>query len=157
MADDTVTKNKVISMHYTLRDDQGETIDSSEGEEPLSFLFGSGEIVDGLESALDGKRIGDRVEAVVPPQTAYGERVGDGPKAVPRDEFPPGVELHEGMCFDVEDDDGHTETYWIAELDEEIAHIDINHPLAGMTLHFDVEITAIREPTAEELDHGHAH
>lgn len=144
-------------MHYVLRDDEGGTIDSSEGEEPLAFLFGSGEIVEGLESELLGKVVGDKVKAVVPPQTAYGERVGDGPKGVPRAEFPPGVDLEEGLCFDVEDDDGHTETYWIVELDEDNAYIDVNHPLAGMTLHFDVEITEIREPTPEELDHGHAH
>jgi len=157
MANDTVDKGLVISMHYTLRDDQGGTIDSSEGEEPLSFLFGSGEIVEGLETELLGKCVGDKVKAVVPPQAAYGEKEGDGPKAVSRDEFPPGVELEEGLCFEVEDDDSHTETYWIVGLEEDMVHIDINHPLAGLTLHFDVEITAIRKPTAEELDHGHAH
>ena len=152
-----IEEGKVVVMHYTLCDDDGDVIDTSEGDEPLAFLFGSGEIVEGLEKQLLGKAVGDKVKAAVPPEEAYGPTEGEGPKAVPRDQFPPGVELSEGMCFDVEDDDGHTETYWIASLDEDTAFIDVNHPLAGMTLHFDVEITEIREPTAEELDHGHAH
>lgn len=157
MSEQKIEKGKVVAMHYTLRDDEGGVIDSSEGDEPMAFLVGSGEVVEGLETELLGKVVGDKVMAVVPPQAAYGESVGDGPRAVPRDDFPPGVELTEGMCFDMEDDEGQTETYWIAELDEDNVHIDINHPLAGMTLHFDVEITAIREPSPEELDHGHAH
>lgn len=158
MASAKVEENKVVSIHYTLRDEDGDVIDTSEGEEPLALLYGQGELVAGLERALLGLTVGDKLDVVVPPEDGYGLRTSEGPRSVPLDAFPEGVTVEEGMCFDVEEEeDGELQTFWVSEVREDEVLIDLDHPLAGVTLHFSVEITGVRDATPEEIEHGHAH
>jgi FKBP-type peptidyl-prolyl cis-trans isomerase SlyD len=148
---------RVVTLHYTLKDGAGKELDSSAGGEPLTYLHGSGQIVPGLEKALTGKRAGDKANVVVPPAEGYGERKGKGAQRVPRAAFAGIDEIEVGMAFDTEGDDGHSQTVWITAVEKDVVTIDLNHPLAGETLHFDVEIVAVRKATNEELSHGHVH
>lgn len=152
-----IESGKVVFFHYTLTDDSGEVIDSSEGSEPLPYLHGAGNIVPGLERQMAGKQVGDRFQAVVPPEEGYGTVEGPGPQAIPREAFPEDAELEEGMQFMAEAEDGEMIPLWVVSLDDETVIVDRNHPLAGATLHFDVHITEIRDATADEIAHGHPH
>lgn len=151
-----VAAGKIISIHYTLRDDDGDVIDRS-GDAPLDYLHGAGNIVEGLERALEGKAIGDAVKVSVAPEDGYGERDDAGVKIVPRGAFPAEIELEEGMELGMEDGDGHAMPIWITRIAGDSVTIDLNHPLAGATLHFEVEIAGLRDATAEEVEHGHPH
>ncbi len=152
----TVAAGKVISIHYTLRDDDGDVIDRS-GDEPLEYLHGAGNIVEGLEKALDGKAIGDAVKVSVPPDEGYGERDDAAVKIVPRSAFPKEIELEEGMELGMEDGDGNALPIWVTKIAGDKVTIDLNHPLAGATLHFEVKVAGLRAATAEEVEHGHPH
>ena len=148
----------VVTLEYVLRLDDGDVIDSSEEEGPLEYLHGYGQIIPGLEKALVGMSVGDRKTVVVPPDEAYGDVDMEAFEIVPRSMFPDDIELEEGLELslrDVETDEPFDAT--IAEIRETEVMLDFNHPLAGETLHFEVHIPAIREATAEELAHGHAH
>lgn len=148
----------VVTLEYVLRLDDGDVIDSSEEDGPLEYLHGYGQIIPGLEKALVGLGVGDRKTVVVPPDEAYGDVDMEAFEIVPRSMFPDDIELEEGLELslrDVETDEPFDAT--IAEIRETEVMLDFNHPLAGETLHFEVHIPAIREATAEELAHGHAH
>ncbi len=152
----TIIDGKVAFIHYTLTDDDGETIDSSRGGEPMPYLHGSESIVPGLERQLAGKAVGDRITAVVDPEEGYGPKSGRPPQPVPREVFE-GVEPQAGMPLVVEDDDGQQMQLWIDSVSDDAVMLSPDHPLAGVTLHFDVEIMEIRDATESELTHGHAH
>ena len=154
---DTISAGKVVALHYTLRDKAGELIDGSEENDPLFYLHGAENLVPGLESALEGHKVGDKLSVTVEPDDAYGQRQGPGPQAVPRDAFPDDAELEEGMPFCVENDEGEEVDLWISSVEADQVFVDVNHPLAGVTLCFDVEILSIRDATAEEQVHGHPH
>jgi FKBP-type peptidyl-prolyl cis-trans isomerase SlyD len=154
---ETITAGKVVALHYTLRDDQGVLIDGSAGGDPLSYLHGAENLVPGLENALEGHKVGDKLSVTVLPQDGYGMREGPGPQSVPRDAFPEDAELEEGMPFCVENEDGEEIELWIARVEDSEVFVDVNHPLAGVTLCFDVEVVSIRDATAEEQVHGHPH
>jgi FKBP-type peptidyl-prolyl cis-trans isomerase SlyD len=151
-----VADGTVVTMHYTLKDPQGEVLDSSSGREPLSYLHGASNIVPGLERQLAGKRVGDTVAAEVPPAEGYGERQGP-PQPVERSAFPEGSELAPGMQVVAEGPDGKSFPLWIVEVTDDKVMVDANHPLAGVTLHFDVEITELRAASEQEKAHGHPH
>ncbi|MFO0633742.1 MAG: peptidylprolyl isomerase [Nannocystaceae bacterium] len=151
-----VTANKVVTIHYTLRNDAGEVLDSSDGGDPLVYLHGAGNIVPGLESQLEGRGKGDALQATVAPQDAYGPKSPGGPKAIPKSAFS-GMEVAAGMTFVVEDEDGDPMPLRVVEVRGDTVMVDMDHPLAGETLHFQVEIVDVREATAEELLHGHVH
>lgn len=152
----TIAAKKVVSIHYTLTSGDGEELDSSAGGEPLAYLHGADNIVPGLERQLEGKAVGEKVKAVVPPHEAYGEHSGMAPQPVPRSAFE-GAEPQEGMPLVLEDDEGNEAQFWIAEVHDEVVMLSPDHPLAGVTLCFDVEVVEIRDATDEELAHGHAH
>lgn len=152
-----IEAGKVVFFHYTLTDESGTVIDSSEGSEAMPYLHGSDNIVPGLERRMQGRAVGDRFKAIVPPEEGYGVQEGPGPQAVSRDIFPEDAELEEGMQFSAEDDDGETFPLWIVSIEGDTVVVDANHPLAGVTLHFDVEIVDIRDATEEEVAHGHPH
>ena len=156
MSDDIVTTGKVVLFHYTLRDEDGDEIDSSEGAEPLPYLHGAGNIVPGLERQMTGRKVGDSFQAVVPPEEGYGRREGQ-PQQVPRAAFPDDAEIEEGMQFMAQSEDGEMIPLWVAAIEEDFVFVDPNHPLAGVTLHFAVEIVGIRDATDEERGHGHPH
>jgi FKBP-type peptidyl-prolyl cis-trans isomerase SlyD len=152
-----IADDKVVSLHYTLRDDDGDVIDSSSDGEPLEYLHGAGNIVPGLERQLAGKRIGDRLTAVVKPEDGYGLPEGPGPQAVPRGSFPDDVELEEGLQFFAHGPDGEEFPLWVVGVEKDTVVVDSNHPLAGVTLHFEVEVIGLRDATADEKEHGHPH
>ena len=143
--------------HYTLTDDDGAVIDSSSGREPMAYLHGHHNIVPGLESQMEGKAAGDTFDAVVAPADAYGEVHGPGPQPVPRDQFPPDAQLAVGMGFHAQGSDGKPMVLFITEIQDDQVFVDNNHPLAGKTLHFAIEIVDVRAGTEDEKTHGHAH
>jgi len=151
-----VAKHKVVTIDYTLTDDQGTVIDSSQDAEPLAYIQGVGSIIPGLESALEGKSTGENVKVSIPPEEGYGERQDALLQAVPRDRFDVEGEIEVGMRFQTMSEQG-AQVVTVAAVDDENVTIDANHPLAGETLNFDVTVVEVREASAEEIDHGHAH
>jgi FKBP-type peptidyl-prolyl cis-trans isomerase SlyD len=154
---DLVAAGKVVSIKYTLRDDDGDVIDSTDDGEPLAYLQGADNIVPGLEKQLFGKRVGDKLTAVVAPAEGYGVPEGPGPQAVPRASFPESVELEEGLQFFARGPGGEQMPLWVVDVSDDTVMVDANHPLAGVTLHFEVEVVGIRDATADEQAHGHPH
>ena len=148
---------KVVQVHYALKSDDGEQIESSFGGEPLTYLHGAENIIPGLETAISGHVAGDRVATTVAPADGYGERNRPGPEAVPRAAFPAELDIQPGMRFVTDAPDGTPIPVWVADVEDETVHIDFNHPLAGETLNFDVEVVSVRDATEEELQHGHPH
>jgi len=151
-----IAANKVVTISYTLRDDDGEIIDSSDDGAPLVYLHGATNIVPGLEEELEGVAQGDSIKASIPPEKGYGPRIGES-QEVPRNLFPAEAELVAGMQVVAHDDEGRQVPFFITGIGEETVTVDPNHPLAGETLHFDVKIEALRDATDEEVAHGHPH
>jgi FKBP-type peptidyl-prolyl cis-trans isomerase SlyD len=146
-----IGKNKVVSMDYTLTDNSGKVIDTSKGREPLSYLHGGGGIIPGLENALEGKAKGDQVKVKVSPEQGYGVRNENQVQDVPISAF-----IRPGMQVQAQTAQG-PRVVTVVSVPNGTVKIDANHPLAGVELNFDVKITDIREATAEEVQHGHAH
>lgn len=149
--------NLVVSMHYTLTDDDKNVLDSSEGHEPMAYLHGAQNIIPGLESALTGKVEGDKVQVRVEAAEGYGEPSPDLIQKVPLSAFQGVDKVEAGMRFETASPDGHAQLIVVKEVEGEDVTIDANHPLAGVALNFDVEIVGVREATQEEIDHGHVH
>jgi FKBP-type peptidyl-prolyl cis-trans isomerase SlyD len=154
---DTIAAGKVVALRYTLRDEAGVWIDGSEDGEPLDYLHGAENLVPGLEAALLGHKVGDKLSVTVQPEDAYGPKQGPGPQPVPREAFPVDAEVEEGMPFTVENEDGEEIDLWVVRVEGDQVYVDANHPLAGVTLCFDVEVLSIRAATVEEQVHGHPH
>lgn len=153
-----VAEGKVVSFHYTLTSDQTEgVVDSSDGREPMPYLHGAGNIVPGLEARLLGKASGDKVTAEVPPSEAYGDRQEGLTQTVPRTSFPEDAPLQPGMQVMAETPEGQRIPLWLASVSDTEVTVDPNHPLAGHTLTFEVEIVEIRDATEDEKSHGHPH
>lgn len=142
---------KVVAMDYTLSLDSGEVVDSSEGKTPLEFVFGTGEVIPGLEQELEGLEEGAEKKVTLSPQDGYGERNPAMILVLPVDRFPQEIELEVGMILYARGPDGQTLPFRVVEIKEGLATIDFNHPLAGENLHFHVKIRGVREATAEEL------
>jgi FKBP-type peptidyl-prolyl cis-trans isomerase SlyD len=153
-----VADGLVVSLAYSLRLDDGEEIDSAASDEPLVYLHGARNIIPGLEQALTGLKIGDARQVSVIPVDAYGDFDPDAFELVPYDSFPADVDLEEGMGLRMVDNSTgrHVEAQ-ISELRDDGALLDLNHPLAGETLHFNVEIVGLRRATTDEIAHGHVH
>lgn len=152
-----IKKNSVVTLKYCLKNTEGLELDHSDEDEPLSYLHGSGQIVPGLETALSGLKIGDKKAVTIAPTEAYGEVVPDLRIKVERANFPKEKPVEEGMQFVAEVAGGHQQPFMVQKVEGDFVYLDGNHPLAGQTLCFDVEILAVREATKEELTHGHAH
>lgn len=151
-----VQSGHVVTMHYTLSDDSGRTIESTRGSDPLDYLHGVGQIIPGLEKALDGSAVGRKASLTVPPDQAYGTHDASAMVRVPLDELPADLEVAPGVEVQAETPDGPL-TFRVVSIEGSEAVLDGNHPLAGKTLTFDVEILAVRAATPDELRHGHAH
>ena len=151
-----IQKNCVVSMHYTLKDDSGNVLDSSEGREPLSFLQGAHNIIRGLEDALEGHTTGDKLEVTVEPKDGYGVVQEHLIQQVPKEAFAAIPNLEVGMRLQAETEQGPVPVM-VSAIEETHVTVDGNHELAGAHLHFSIEITDVREATQEEIDHGHAH
>ena len=152
-----IENDRVVSIHYTLTDDSGETLDSSQGGDPLNYLHGKGNIIPGLESALAGKEAGAELKVDVPPEQGYGPRQPELIQSVPREAFQGVEKIEPGMQFQTQTPEGNQQIVTVVGVEEASVQIDANHPLAGATLHFDVTVVNVREATAEELAHGHVH
>ena len=151
-----IADRTVASFHYTLTDDAGTVIDSSRGRTPLTYLHGAGNIVPGLEKELAGRKQGDSFNVVVPPEEGYGMPNPMMVQVVPREAFQ-GVEtLEVGMEFQAQTPQGPMSVA-ISKIDGDEVTVDGNHPLAGQTLHFAIEVTSVRDASLEELTHGHVH
>ncbi len=146
----------VVSIHYTLKDEEGTVIDSSEGAEPLSYLHGAGNIIPGLEHALNGKTAGESLQVVVEPAHGYGEYQAELLQVVPREAFQGVEEIQPGMAFTAQAADGSQRRIVVRDVEGDDVTVDANHELAGVDLHFSVEVVDVREATSEEIDHGHA-
>lgn len=156
MRRDTVQDGLVVSMDYILTVD-GEVLDSSDDEGPLQFLAGYDNIVTGLEREMIGMKIGESKDVVVRAEDGYGEFDEEAFMEVPRTEFPEDMKLEEGMELHITDEDDQHQAAYVTGFDDKTVQLDLNHPLAGAELHFTVKVVALREPTDEELDHGHVH
>ncbi len=151
-----IAKHKVVTIDYTLTDDSGTIIDSSEGREPLAYIQGMNNIIPGLEAALEGKVAGDQLNVAIPPDQAYGERNDSLRQEVPKDRFDGAEDLEVGMQFHAQTEAGPL-VVTVVGIEGDTVTVDGNHPLAGMTLTFDVKVVEVREASSEELDHGHVH
>jgi len=151
-----IADETAVLIHYSVTNDVGDILDSSTGDEPLAYIHGQGDLVPGLEKALQGKAAGDRVQVVVSPEEGYGEHDPDKIQTVPRDAFDEDTQLEPGMRFQAESDEGDVMVEVTAVQGDEVT-VDANHPFAGKTLHFDVQVLAVRAATQEELAHGHIH
>jgi len=152
-----ITDGKVVYFHYTLTNPEGEILDSSQDREPLGYLHGAQNIVPGLEQQLTGRSVGESLTAVVPPASGYGIRNDEAVHSLPKSAFPEDMEIHPGMPIALEAEGGAVVHCFIISIEEETVVLDANHPLAGVTLHFDVEITGMRDANEEEKQHGHPH
>jgi FKBP-type peptidyl-prolyl cis-trans isomerase SlyD len=145
-----VADGAVVSLSYEVTDENGEVLDRNRGDDPLDYLHGHGNILPGLENALEGAEEGDRLDVTVEPSEAYGEKDPAAVFCLPRENFPDDVAIQPGMQFAAETSEGTTRFTVIETAEEEIT-VDANHPLAGKTLSFDVEVVGVREATEEEL------
>ena len=153
----TIDDGRVVSIQYTLTDDEKTVLDSTEESGPMDYLHGAENIIPGLEDALDGKTVGDKLKVRVDPEDGYGEVYTELMQVVDIAAFE-GVESVEvGMEFESESEEGEFEMVAVKSIDGNEVTIDANHPLAGVTLNFDVEVIGVREATAEEIEHEHVH
>ena len=155
-----VVPQKVVSVSYTLTDDGGEVVDIAEEAEPMIYLHGAGQLIPGVESALDGRGIGDEIEVDLSPEEGYGEYEEELRMDFPRELFAEleeeSGELEIGQELEIELD-GVELLVTVEEIGEEAITVDANHELAGLGLHFAGKVLAIRDATPEEIEHGHAH
>lgn len=153
----TVKKDKVVEMHYTLKNDAGDVIDSSQGKDPMPFLQGHGNIIPGLEKALEGMKVGETCDVSVEPEQGYGAHHPEGIQEIPMSALQGIDNLEVGMQLQSQDEQGNPFVVHVKEIKDDSIIIDANHPLAGETLHFNVSIEAVRDASKEELEHGHVH
>ena len=152
----SITKNSVVAFAYTLTDDDDAVIDSADVGEPLVYLHGYGQLIAGMENALGGREAGDRFSIALPPEDAYGVYDENLAGAVPRSAFEGADEVEVGIQFQMEFPGG-LRVVTISALNDQHVTVDGNHPLAGETLHFDIEVVSIRPATKDEIEHRHAH
>ncbi|MBA3938770.1 MAG: peptidylprolyl isomerase [Planctomycetes bacterium] len=156
-----IAKNAVVSFTYQVATAEGEEVDRSEAGHPLVYLHGHGQIISGLEAALIGHKAGDKVKATIAPEQAYGAHEPELDLQVPVEVFPEAAraQVKPGFRFKAEHPtlQGSEVVFTVHQVKEGQAYVSGNHPLAGKTLQFNVEIIEVRQPTADELSHGHAH
>ena len=152
-----ISDKHVVSMNYTLKDDQGKVLDTSENRDPLKFIVGAGMIIPGLEKELQGKEKGDTLSVTLQPKDGYGEYDEAQMVDVPKTQFQEGTDIKAGMQVQAQNSEGDVQVLTVKEIKGDNVTLDANHPLAGQTLHFDVQIDDVREATDEEVEHKHVH
>ncbi len=151
-----IMADRVVLIHYTLKDDNGAVLDSSAGGEPLAYIQGHGNLVPGLEKALEGQQEGSTLAVSIAPADGYGVRDEGLIQRVPKRSLQGAGELKKGMQFQARTEDG-MRLFTVTAVVGDMVTLDGNHPLADQTLNFDVEVVTVREATGEELEHGHVH
>ena len=151
-----IAADRVVTIHYTLKDDDGAVLDSSAGGDPLAYIQGHGNIVAGLEKALEGRQDGNTLTVVVPAAEGYGIRNEALIQRVPKRALQGSGAIQKGMQFQARTEDG-MRLFTVTAIVGDMVTLDGNHPLADQTLHFDIRVVGVREATAEELEHGHVH
>ncbi|MFQ5451843.1 MAG: peptidylprolyl isomerase [Nitrospinaceae bacterium] len=152
-----IKKDSVVSLSYILKNENGEELDRSETADPLTYMHGHGQIVPGLENALEGLTVGEKKEVSVSPRDGYGEVIPQLKMKVNRDKFPADANIEPGMQFTAKTEDDKQIPFTVQAVEGDEVMLDGNHPLAGEKLHFSVEVIEVRHATAEELQHGHVH
>jgi FKBP-type peptidyl-prolyl cis-trans isomerase SlyD len=152
-----IAKHKVATIDYTLTNPNGDVLDTSKGGQPLTYMHGVGGIIPGLESALEGKSKGEQISVTVPPDQAYGHRNDQLVQDVPRKMFQGVTDIREGMQFRAQGPQGQQQVVTVVGVQPDTIRIDANHPLAGVTLKFDVNVVDVRDATQDEIAHGHVH
>ena len=155
MSELAIADGTVGIFHYTLHNGDGELLDSSAGRQAMPYLHGAKNIIPGLEAALVGKVAGDKIQVVIPPKDGYGEHDGREPQRIRRKELPSGHDFQPGMPMRAEISEGQFVQLWVTRVEGAWVWLTSNHPLAGVELHFDVEIVGVRSALQVELDHGH--
>ncbi|HEY5690995.1 MAG TPA: peptidylprolyl isomerase [Cyclobacteriaceae bacterium] len=148
----TVSKDSVVSIHYTLRDNDGNILDSSSGRDPLNYIHGRGNLIIGMEEGIEGKSNGDQFSLKIAPEKGYGLKNDQLVQKVPLKSFGD-QKVEAGMQFNAQN--GQVVT--VTEVGQDAVTVDGNHPLAGVALNFEVEVVGVRKATQEEIDHGHVH
>jgi FKBP-type peptidyl-prolyl cis-trans isomerase SlyD len=151
-----IAADRVVTIHYTLKDDSGTVLDSSAGGEPLVYIQGHGNLIAGLEKALEGKKSGHALAISIAPADGYGVRDEALIQRVPRRALQPSGEIRKGMQFQARTDNG-MRMFTVTAVVGDMVALDGNHPLADKTLHFDVQVVDVREASSEEMEHGHVH
>ena len=151
-----IEKNRVVQIHYTLKNDQGEVLDSSAGNDPLPYIHGMGALIPGLEKELLGKQAGDKFTTVIAPADGYGDYNEDQVFQVSADDFDEEDQLEVGMQVQLDSENGPA-IATVTKIEGDEVTLDLNHPLAGESLHFEVEVIDVRQATTQELNHGHVH
>ncbi|MBC52361.1 MAG: peptidylprolyl isomerase [Gammaproteobacteria bacterium] len=151
-----IGKNAVVSINYTLTNDAGEVMDTSEGREPLTYLHGANNLIPGLEKEMEGKSTGQSFKVTIPPSEAYGESNPELVQTLSKDMFKGVDKVEPGMGFTAQGPQGEQHIV-VTAVDGDQVTIDANHPMAGKTLHFAVEIVNVRDASEEEIEHGHVH
>ncbi len=152
-----IEQNSVVTINYTLKNAGGEIIDKSEAGEPLGYIHGHGNLVPGLERAIEGRQAGDSFDVVVSAEDGYGPRRPEAVVEIPRGQLPGGAEPEVGMQLMAGSPEGGAMPLTLIAIGEEFVTADANHPLAGQELHFSIAIATVRSATEEELSHGHVH
>jgi len=153
----SIADGHVVTLHYRLTLDDGSIADESFGGEPLVYLHGSHNIVPGLERQLEGKEAGAKCDVSVSPEEGYGQYDPTLDQTVPRSAFPADAQLSVGIAFQAQDQNGQPITLWIRQIEGDQITVSPNHPMAGQTLNFSIEVLEVREATPQEKEHGHAH
>jgi FKBP-type peptidyl-prolyl cis-trans isomerase SlyD len=151
-----ISADKVVLIHYTLKDDAGTVLDTSAGGEPLAYIQGHGNLVSGLEKALEGKQDGNSIAVSVDPAEGYGKHDAGLIQRVPKRTLQGAGEIKKGMQFQARTEDG-MRVFTVTGVVGDMVTLDGNHPLADKTLHFNVQVVGVREASTEELEHGHVH
>jgi FKBP-type peptidyl-prolyl cis-trans isomerase SlyD len=151
-----IADHTIVRFHYDLADEAGQLIESSREREPLAILYGAGNVIPGVEKAIEGRRAGERLQVVVPPEDGYGERRDGLTQRVPKKHFNEPRRLRAGDSTVLGTNQG-PRVVTVVKVGETVIDVDLNHPMAGRTLRFDIEILEVREASAEEIAHGHAH
>jgi FKBP-type peptidyl-prolyl cis-trans isomerase SlyD len=151
-----IAKDKVVEINYTLKDNDENILDTSEGREPLAYIHGNGNLIPGLENALEGQETGNKIHAKIKPEDAYGVRDENLVETVSLKQFENAGDVKEGVQFQIQTAEG-IRIATVTNVSGDDVSIDMNHPLADVELNFDVEIMSVRDASAEELEHGHVH
>jgi FKBP-type peptidyl-prolyl cis-trans isomerase SlyD len=152
----TIKNKDIVSFHYTLTNDEGEKVESSLERDPMTYLHGANNIIPGLEKAIEGRSVGDEFKVVIQPADAYGEKKEANVQRIPSKRIKNARSLKPGQVLNLQTKQGPVQVT-VVKVGRFNIDVDANHPLAGQTLNFDVQITAVRDATEEEIAHGHVH